>query len=57
MAAEVEVAEGKEVIRGRVFVKEPPKPEPKKKKNKKEDDRVDFLKDKKENKKIRGRLK
>lgn len=54
----VEVSDGKEVIRGRVYVKKEPKPEPKKnKKSKKDEDRVDFLNDKKENKRIRGRLK
>ena len=54
--ATAEVSDGKEVIRGRVFVKEEPKVEPKKKKKKK-DERVDFLNDKKENRRIRGRLK
>ena len=54
--ATAEVSEGKEVIRGRVFVKEEPKVEPKKK-TKKKDERVDFLNDKKENRRIRGRLK
>ena len=60
MAEEVEVSSGKEVVRGRVYVKEEKPAEPKRrgrKQTKAEENRVDFLNDKKENKRLRGRIK
>ena len=60
MAEEVEVSAGKEVVRGRVYVKEEKPAEPKRrgrKQTKAEENRVDFLNDKKENKRLRGRIK
>ena len=55
--AEKDISEGREIVRGRIYEKEEKVEPKKKKKSKDKENRVDFLNDQKENKKIRGRLK